>query len=281
TTPPQDDPPPQDDGGDPADDTPAGPETGLFPPVTDLTAPGPYTPVTVSNTGPGGNYSLYHPEELAPDGVLNPIVGWGSGGSTNPSWYTLLPHLASHGFVVIGSNSIPGIGGEVGQGQELVAGVDWLIEENGRAGSTFEGKLDTTRIAASGYSMGSLATFTVADDPRWVTTVHISGGLMNKADIQKLHAPAAFICGETDIANPNCATDFEMVSTPVFYGVIQGADHLGVMLSPYMEIFRSATTGWLRWHLMEDRTMAPDFVGPDCTLCTDSQWVVQQNALDP
>ena len=66
-------------------------------------------------------------------------------------------------------------------------------------------------------------------DPRLTTTVHISGGNMVIERVQLLHAPAAFICGENDIADPNCATDFEAADTPVFYGRFMGGDHLGIL----------------------------------------------------
>ena len=69
-----------------------------------------------------------------------------------------------------------------------------------------------------GYSMGSLATFTIANDPRLTTTVHISGGNMVPERVNNLHAPAAFFCGipgdascnilstDCDIAAANCDT---------------------------------------------------------------------------
>ena len=84
-----------------------------------------------------------------------------------------------------------------------------------------------------GYSMGSLATFTIAMDERLVTTVHISGGNMAPERINNLRKPAAFICGipgdascglldtTCDIAGANCAIDFEGATTPVFYATFE------------------------------------------------------------
>lgn len=268
------------DSGAPVDE---GPQTGPFPPVSDLSAVGPYKSRTINRTGPNGNYTLYAPEQLAPDGAKNPIVTWGNGGATTPSWYSLLPHLATHGFVVIASNTTPLPGSEMTLGQEMKAGVDWLIAENGRSGSDFHDKLDTTKIAAMGYSMGSLATFTIVGDPRLTTTLHISGGNMgNGAErVKALHAPAAFLCGENDIAYPNCNTDWEALTTQeVFYGVFKGGDHLGVLFDPHAARIRAASTGWLRWMLMGDRTLKAMFVGSDCGLCKDPNWVVQQKNLN-
>jgi dienelactone hydrolase len=266
--------------GSPPDD---GPITGPFLPVDDLAAAGPYAGRTINGTGPNGGYTIFAPEELAPEGHKNPVVAWGNGGSTTPSFYTLLPHLATHGFVVIASNTPPSIGGEVAVGEELTAGIDWILAENERSGSEFYDKLDGSKIAAMGYSMGSLGTFQMLDDPRLTTTVHISGGNMgdNAALVGDMHAPAAFICGENDIAYENCNNDFAAVTTQaVWYGVFLGGDHLGILFPPYEQRIRMAATGWLRWQLMRDQSKKPLFVGEPCELCQDTaNWRVMQKNL--
>jgi hypothetical protein len=257
------------------------PETGTFPPVTDLLAAGPFQPVTVTSSGPGNSYTVYHPAELAPGGVLNPFLTWGNGIMTTPDAYTLLPHLASHGFVVIASNSTNVTA------DDLRAGLYWLFAENERQDSVFYHKLDTSKVASMGYSLGSDCTFKIADDPRLTTTVHISGGAFDKAETARLRNPAAFFYGDEggdgyitgDVAHANCDSDFEVATVPVFYGVFNGGGHLGIMMSPYMELIREAVTGWLRWKLMADRTRSAMFVGSGCELCTDPGWTVQQKNL--
>jgi hypothetical protein len=266
--------------------------TGPFPPVSDFAAMGPYMSKTVSGVGPNSNYTLYIPTELAPGGAKNPIVGWMSGGATDHTWYTLLPHLATHGFVVVASNTVPSIGAEAALGEEIIAGIEWAIAENARAGSEYEGKLDITKIASVGYSMGSLATFTIAMDERLTTTVHISGGNMVPERINNLRKPAAFICGipgdascglldtACDIAATNCNTDFESATTPVFYATFQSG-HLGIMTSPYMERIAGMTTEWLRYYLMSDTTCKDSFVGDACKYCADTaSWTVKQKNLE-
>ena len=237
--------------------------------------------MAVMSTGPGGTYTIYRPAELAPGGAKNPIVGWMSGGGSTPSMYTLLPHLATHGFVVVASNTSPGVGQEVALGKEILAGIDWMLGENGKSGSPYFEKLDPTKITSMGYSMGALATTTIAGDPRLTTTIHISGGNMMTDRIKMLHASAAFLCGASgvDIAGAACATDFEAATTPVFYGVFNGGDHLGVRTQPYADRIRAVVTGWLRWQLMSDASLAPMFVGDQCTVCKDSNWTVKQKNL--
>ena len=271
--------------------TPAATAGPRFPAVTDFASPGPYKSMTMQNTGPKGGYSVYRPDVLAPGGAKHPIVGWMSGGSTNPSAYPLLPQLATHGFIVVASNTTPGIGEEVDLGKEIIAGIDWAIAENARQDSPFFEKLDTTKLASMGYSMGSLATFTIANDPRLTTTIHISGGNMVTERVKNLHAPAAFFCGipgdsscnilsdACDIAAANCDTDFAAATTPVFYGNFPGG-HLGILSAPNQTTIQTEVTAWLRWKLMQDDAIATRFVGDQCTVCRDSHWKkVQQKNL--
>jgi len=219
--------------------------------------------------------------ELAPGGAKNPVVAWMSGGGSTPSQYELLPHLASHGFVVVASNTSPGVGEEVELGKELIEGIDWILEENKAEASPFFEKLDATKVASMGYSMGALATTTIAADPRLTTTVHISGGNMMTDRVKMLHAPAAFVCGASgvDIAGANCATDFDTAMSPVFYAVFKDGDHLGVRTQPYAGRIQVLVTGWLRWQLMSDVSLANMFVGDQCTLCKDPNWTVKQKGL--
>jgi hypothetical protein len=276
--------------GGSAQDGGGGSDTGPFPPVSDFAKDGPYKSTTNAASGPNGNYSIYSPTTLAPNGAKNPIIAWMSGGGTTPSGYPMLPRLATQGFFVVASNTAPGIGAEVALGQEIIAGIDWAIAENARQESPFFGKLDTTKIASMGYSMGSLATFTIANDPRLTTTVHISGGNMEADRIKNLRAPAQFLCGTTgdsscnilsgdcDIAAANCDTDFTNATTPVFYGKFPGG-HLGVLTPPNADRIQATAAAWLRWKLMGDQTLAKMFVGDQCTVCKDPNWKVQQKNL--
>ena len=244
-----------------------------FPPVSDLKAAGPYTPTMITASGPGGGYTVFHPQELGPDGLKNPIATWGNGATTVPGLFVLLPHLASHGFVIIASDNA------FVTGAELRAGIDWLFDQNDDESSPFFEKLDTANVASFGYSLGSLGTFEIADDPRLTTTVHISGGAMDKAVVPNLKNPAAFFCGDpSDIAHDNCESDFELATVPVFYGVFPG-DHLGILAS-HAQPIAEVVTGWLRWRLMRDAPLDAMFAGPDCTLCSDPGWVVKQKDLD-
>ena len=248
--------------------------------VDSLGKDGPYMSMTVPKTGPNNKYTIYRPQTLAPGGAKNPFVAWISGGGSTSDQYTLLPHLATHGFVIVASDTAPNVGEQEALGKEMVAAVDWMVAETQRSGSDYADKVDATKVAAMGYSMGGLAATACGADPRWTTTVHISGGA-GDGTIKNLHAPAAMLCGASgvDIAGANCATDFDQATTPMFYGVFNGGDHLGVRTAPYSDRIAAFITGWLRWQLMGDQMLQPMFVGDACTVCKDMNWTVKQKNL--
>lgn len=252
-----------------------GSEGSAFPPASFGTVTGPFTAETITRTGPNNAYNVYHPAELGQDGLKHPVLTWGNGATTTPGNYPLLPALASHGFVVIAATS------SFVNGTLLKDGLDWMLEQNGRSG-TFEGKLDPDKVAAFGYSLGSLATFSIGTDPRFKTTVHISGGITTAADEGQAAAltnPTAYFCDRNETA-ANCDTDFAVVgSAPTFYGTVSGV-HIDYMFNQaFIERFNVAVIAWFRWQLMGDETMATVFEGDSCTLCTDSVWKIQKKNM--
>lgn len=272
---------PERDAGDAALAEPRMPSR--FPSVTDPTAAGPYKAKTIMATGPKENYTIYHPDPLGAEGLKHPVLTWGNGGGTQPGLYPMLPHLATHGFVVVAANTIPSPGAEAQLGQDMLAGIEWILAENERQGSVYYGKLDATRLAPFGYSMGGLGTFTIAGDARWTTTVHISGGNMGAtvSRIAMLRGPSFFLCGENDIANPNCEADFNAVTTQaVLYAVMKGEDHLGILFGEWATRIRGTVTAWMRHRLMDDASSAALFEGPECGLCKDANYVVKKKNFD-
>jgi hypothetical protein len=254
-----------------------------YPPVADVNAMGPYTPRTINNTGPNNAYTVFHPSDLAPNGVLTPILSWGNGGATWPEYYPQLPHLASHGFLVVASNS-PLVDGPL-----VKSGVDWIVQQNETSGSPFYKKLDVRRVAGVGYSNGGLAQLSTADDPRYLTVVIISGGNISEElrtqNMPKLHTPIAYLCTDDEASEGNCAADFAVVKQPAFFGVMKGSEHtdvttfLGLGVDAVIKRSAAATTAWMRWKVMGDPSYRAWFVGPDCQLCKDTNWTVQQKNL--
>ncbi len=157
------------DGSAPLDAS-ADSSAATLPAVTDPDKMGSFAVTTQGSTGPGSNYTLYYPTQIATDGYHHPSLVWGNGALATPSNYTtLLNTIGSYGFVIIEYNSTP-------NAQQMTDAIDWLVAQNAAQGSVLYQHLDTSEISAGGHSAGSLAAFDVAADPRLVTTAHLSGG---------------------------------------------------------------------------------------------------------
>jgi hypothetical protein len=76
------------------------------PAAADYGARGPFPARTIENTGPDGQYTMILPETPGEGGFVHPVATWGNGiTTTSPRYVGLLEAIASHGFVIIASNS--------------------------------------------------------------------------------------------------------------------------------------------------------------------------------
>jgi hypothetical protein len=231
---------------------------GTLPPVTSVEMDGPYA-VTVDQNA-GANSWVFRPTDLGKDGVKHPIFVWGTGATSVPMQYMdHFTRVASHGFVVISPNT-----GSV-DAAALKASLDWLLAENDKMGSVYYQKLDATKIAMGGHSLGSVSTFDQeAMETRLTTTIHIAGGSFDGMGSSKVKTPTAYMCGQMDldIASPQCATDYQNATKPTYFVQLSGVDHISAA--------RSALPGivaWLRWHLAGETDRKSMFIGTGCDFC--------------
>ena len=256
-------------------------------PTADPSAPGPYMVVTENDVGPEAGvagddgtipkFTLFRPATLSPNGLCHPVVTWGNGTGSTPNLYrSLLGNLASHGFVVIGSNNE-----NVGQGnpKPMLVGVTWILEQNEDPSSVLYHRIDVTHIGATGHSQGAFATSSASGDSHITTNVPIEG-----AQVQRnLHGPAMFFCGGMDdiVGCEGAQSALDAVTTlPAMYAEYLSVDHgswLGRGNRP--SVVESTVTAWMRVHLMADDSLRSWFYGPTCKLCTDTGWSIQQKNM--
>ncbi|MFQ6398190.1 hypothetical protein ACLMAJ_32710 [Nocardia sp. KC 131] len=99
----------------------------------------------------GAKYDVWYPADLATSTAKHPIVVWGDGTNAVPSQYTyLLRHLASWGFVVIGTENQ-----QTGSGSDILGSLNYLKGLAADPASVFAGKLDTAAAGAMGHSQGA------------------------------------------------------------------------------------------------------------------------------
>ncbi len=264
---------------------------GVFP-AADPSKAGPFATTTENNVGPtagvgpdGGApvaFTLFRPTDLAQGGLCHPVVTWGNGTGTMPSIYrSLLNQLASHGFVVIASNS-PNVA--QGTPAPMLAGVTWVLEQNADPTSVMYQRIDTTHVGATGHSQGGFATTTAGADARITAIAPIAGAIATR----NLHGPALLLCGGMDTTVP-CSTIQNafngITNQPVMLADQLAVDHgnwlsFGGSTTAPLNPYLVAVTAWMRVHLMGDTTLRSMFYGPTCTLCQDTTvWQVMQSMM--
>jgi len=259
------------------------PGSGGFPPVTDFAAPGPFA---VTQTSGGPSCTIYRPTDAALGGpnkdLKHPVITWGNGTGATPSVYAgVLRHWATHGFIVTASNST-----NTGDAVEMIDCLEWILEQNTVSGP-YMGRVDATKIGASGHSQGGGGTLMTGRDARIIATAplqpYILGGLggFQTSSIAQQKAPMFLMSGSDDtIATPslNQQPVFDDTNVPVFWGTLQGATHTGTAIGSIGD-YRGPATAWFRLHLMGDESARRLFYGASCDLCTSSNWQVQRKGI--
>lgn len=250
-------------------------------PAADPAVAGPFATVTETNVGPatdGVAFTMFRPKDFSPT-LCHPLVTWGNGTGSTPSLYkVVLNHLASHGFVVIASDSM-----NVGQGTPapMLNGVTWVLAQNEDPTSPLYGHIDVTHIGATGHSQGGFATSTASGDQRITASAPLCGASTQR----NLRGPAWLFCGGADTTVP-CSTvqsAFNSINTqPAMLARLIAADHANwvTFRGTKPSIAETAMTAWMRVHLMGDGALRSWFYGADCKLCTDSAWEITQKMMD-
>jgi pimeloyl-ACP methyl ester carboxylesterase len=213
-------------------------------------------------------YTIFRPACMK-DGEKYPVITWGNGTCGQSGGYaTLLATVASHGFVVIASNSRFTDGGN----KEMLKALDLAKALNDDPDSLYHNRLDLDKIGAMGHSQGSSATAHAATDPR------IKAAILFNAGLASMDKPFLAVSGDRDITSytpADMAKAVESAAQPgawLFYhkvletgGNVTG--HLTLMEQP--ERVTTPTVAWWKYMLQGDEEAKKMFVGDDCGLCTN------------
>ncbi|NMO53643.1 alpha/beta hydrolase [Actinoplanes sp. TBRC 11911] len=111
------------------------------------------------------------------------------------SW--LGPRIASHGFVVIGIETNSLLDQPASRGQQLLAALDYLTRS-----SSVRGRIDATRLAVAGHSMGGGGTLEAARSrPSLQAAVPLAPWNTTKS-WSTLRVPTLIVGGESDTVAP-------------------------------------------------------------------------------
>jgi hypothetical protein len=212
-------------------------------------------------------YTIFRPACMK-DGETYPVITWANGtcGLTH-GYATLLGTLASHGFVVVASNSTWTATAPTNQVQ--LRALDYAAALNGDASSPLYNRLNLDQIGAMGHSQGAAATGAADGDPRVKSVIFWNSGTSNEK-------PFLNVSGERDIGTVTPATMASGVNAATQPGawvyhhqVLQTGGtftgHLVLMMQP--ERVSDMTVAWWKWQLKGDQQAKDMFVGPNCGLC--------------
>lgn len=244
-------------------------------PEADPAKPGPFATVTETEVGHGMAFTMVRPRDLM---RRHPVITWGNGtGTTPPTYGALLDLYASHGFIVIASNSE-----NVAQGDPppMLDGVTWVLEQDMTPGTALFEHVDRENIGATGHSQGAFAASSAGLDARIKSIAPIE----TLGASRGLHGPVLGLCGTMDEIVP-CSSNMRSFSAiadqPVMYAELKVADHTNWIFSPGgAHPFWVITNAWFRVHLMGDVALRPLFYGADCSYCNDDAWVVMRKMMD-
>jgi len=248
-----------------------------------VTGSGPHKVVIETNSANGIKCgTIFRPQDLGASAKY-PILLWGEGGCSQDglSNQAAMGEIASWGYFVIADGTPGGTGACSGgqDGKVLLDYLTWVVAENGKSCSAYYQSIETTKVAADGFSCGGLMAENVAGDPRFTAIGITSSGQMsaNTALYAKFHTPFKVMNGgSADIAYENGLRDYQQISAlgiPSVYFSKTSANH-GGDLSMAKGDFNSVNLAWLNWQLKGDvgATGKGFLYGSTCKFCTNSGW---------
>jgi hypothetical protein len=231
---------------------------------------GSYQITKESNVGPLRGYDVYRPSTLSASGELHPVITWGNGtGASNETYNSFLKHLASYGFIVVASHS-----GSVGSGSQMIDGISWLLEENGKSSSDYYKKINPNRIGATGHSQGGAGTINTAHDDERVTCIApLAPATFSYPyfySTSGIECPIFIMVGANDgLANPNSvySVSYRSATTTAIYGELRGNNHFD--LTGDIGDFRKYVTAWFVANLWKDNSAEGLFFVEDAPIYSD------------
>jgi len=186
---------------------------------------------------------------------------WGNG-STNTVdiWARFLQRVASYGFVVVAPEQ------DMVTTAQMNAAIDYIIRLAGDPAGIDCGKIDTTKLAATGYSLGGGGAIGVASNAR-ITATFVFAALGTN-NVRNIKAPWAGTFAEDDqffawsTVKPNIQSSIQ----PAFGAMLLGTTHNNL---PGQAKSSEAYIAFLRWRFMGDAAAKQLFVGPSCQICAD------------
>ncbi|SEU14087.1 Predicted dienelactone hydrolase [Nonomuraea wenchangensis] len=214
---------------------------------------------SLSVSGFGGGV-IYYPTDTS-QGTFGAIAISPGYTATWSSLAWLGPRIASHGFVVIGIETNTIYDQPASRGRQLLAALDYLTQ---RSSTTIRSRIDSSRLAVAGHSMGGGGTLEAANDrPSLQAAVPIAPWNLTKS-WSGVRVPTMIIGGQADTIAP-VATH----SQPFYTSIPSSSEKAYLELAGASHFFPQTTNttmaksmvAWLkRW--VDDDTRYDPFLCP-------------------
>ena len=200
--------------------------SAAFPSVSDYTArDGGFGPaVATRNTGDTAlgtdRVAVFRPAaaKYGQGGVRHPIIVWGNGyTNTVDIWQGFLGRLATYGFVVVAPEQTQVTAAHMN------AAIDYVLRLADDPAGGDCGKIDTTKIGSTGYSLGGAGAISVGSNARITSTFFFA----SNGNVRNLKAPWGVVGGDMDTTfNWTSISSAVTGSTqPAFGAALAGIDH--------------------------------------------------------
>jgi predicted dienelactone hydrolase len=210
-----------------------------------------------------GKGTIYYPSASGSYGVIAISPGF-TAYQSSISW--MGSRLASHGFVVITIDTITTSDQPDSRGSQLKAALDKVVSLSRSSYNVLYGKVDATRLAVAGHSMGGGGTLAAArDNPSYKAAVPLAPWHTTKS-WPTLRVPTLIIGGESDtVAGVSSHSIPFYTSIPSTtnkaYMELNNADHFFPQASTQYPLVGKYMISWMKRFVDGDTRYSPFLCG--------------------
>lgn len=215
-----------------------------------------------------GNKKVYYPAALETEKKQYPVVVWANGtGCATDTYDKLLNKIAEGGYIVVADSSVM-----TADGAAQIGSIDYIIGKNGESNSVFYGKVDSSKIGATGHSQGGRSSVNAAQKDSRIKCIVSIAGASSKEEANGLKAPALFLTGTADmvvVSSQWCKPSYDASEGRAVYASLKGGVHTTCMTNP--EKVSGYVVSWFDAYLKNDSAAKAEFQNGGA-LSKDSAW---------
>lgn len=215
-----------------------------------------------------GNKKVYYPAALEAVNKQYPVVVWANGtGCATDTYDKLLNKIAEGGYIVVADSSVM-----TADGTAQIDSIDYIIGKNSDSNSAFCGKVDGSKIGATGHSQGGRSSVNAAQKDSRIKCIVSIAGASSKEEASGLKAPALFLTGTADmvvVSSQWCKPSYDASAGRAVYASLKGGVHTTCMTNP--DKVSGYVVSWFDAYLKNDSAAKAKFQNGGA-LSKDSAW---------